>query len=199
MVSQIVVHLCLTVALSLMHAWQVKDATVGCGDAVNVDAMQLLDNVVHVVWKWEWAEDDDDDGEENNLDDPPATSDHVNHYLHSSDEDSHDVSDTTPTAFSVPYLTHTVTFKCIGTTRDYKPQEVLAKVSQLLTRNEKVPVIAEPEPTNQFDSRAICFKCLVDGEWHRIGYIVRTCTHCFVTKEDNLNQLQVGEVPGCME
>lgn len=41
--------------------------------------MQLLDNVVHVVWKWDWAEDDDDDGEENNLDDPPATSDHVNH------------------------------------------------------------------------------------------------------------------------
>lgn len=33
----------------------------------------------------------------------------------------------------------------------------------------------EPEPENQYDSKAIAFKCELDGNWHRIGYIVREC------------------------
>jgi len=36
-----------------------------------------------------------------------------------------------------------------------------------------VSVKIEPEPTNPYDSKAICFKCFVGGLWCRIGYIVR--------------------------
>ena len=30
-----------------------------------------------------------------------------------------------------------------------------------------------PEPDNPYDAKAIAFKCWVNDEWHRIGYIVR--------------------------
>ena len=53
-------------------------------------------------------------------------------------------------------------------------QETLTIVSALLKKNENVPVNIFPEPENQF---AICFKCLVGGEWRRIGYIVRESLH----------------------
>lgn len=36
-----------------------------------------------------------------------------------------------------------------------------------------MPVTIEPESTNPYDSKAICFKCEVGGKWCRIGYIVR--------------------------
>ena len=32
---------------------------------------------------------------------------------------------------------------------------------------------AEPEPNNQYDSKAIAFVCNIDEKWQRIGYIVR--------------------------
>ena len=35
---------------------------------------------------------------------------------------------------------------------------------------ETVPVKIEPERTNPYDSKAICFKCFVGGLWCRIGY-----------------------------
>ena len=33
----------------------------------------------------------------------------------------------------------------------------------------------EPEPHNQYDSKAIVFKCKLDDEWHSIRYVVREC------------------------
>ena len=52
-------------------------------------------------------------------------------------------------------------------------QEIMRKVSVLLEKKEKVPVNVFPEKDNPYDSNAIDFKCFVDREWHRIGYIVR--------------------------
>ena len=45
-------------------------------------------------------------------------------------------------------------------------------VSGLLDKGE-VPVNVFPEKDHPYDSSAIAFKCFVDGEWHRIGYVVK--------------------------
>ena len=70
-------------------------------------------------------------------------------------------------------ITHVIVFKCIGATRDKKQQEALEKALCARENGESVPVKIEPEPTNPYDSKAICFKCQVEGTWCRIGYIVR--------------------------
>jgi len=67
----------------------------------------------------------------------------------------------------------TVTFKCIGAQHDRHAQIILKKVSELLHDNQHVPVNIYPEPENPFDSQAIAFKCWLDNQWHRIGYVVR--------------------------
>ena len=40
----------------------------------------------------------------------------------------------------------------------------------MLLKNEKVEVSIILEPNNQYGGKAMC---LVNGEWHRIGYVVR--------------------------
>ena len=63
------------------------------------------------------------------------------------------------------------------------------KVSQLLMRNEKVPVTAEPEPV-RLESYMLPMYCRWRVAPHRIycSWSIRTCTHRFFTKEDNLDQ-----------
>ena len=46
-------------------------------------------------------------------------------------------------------------------------------MADLLADNKAVEVHLRPEPDNQWDSRAICFECLLEGRWRRIGYVVR--------------------------
>lgn len=72
-----------------------------------------------------------------------------------------------------PQVTHTVTFKCMGTTKENKYQENLARVSQLRNQGINVTCRVRPEPNNPFDSKAIAFDCQMDGTWHVIGYVVR--------------------------
>ena len=124
--------------------------------------------MVYVIWEWEWDEEpnENDDGEGHS-----ATSDHLNKYLDSSSEDS-DEEPSNPQDFKLPPVTHSVAFKCIGVIyRD--AQQVLETVSELLSANKTVNVKIVPKPTNEYDAKAICFMCQVDGKWHRIGYIVR--------------------------
>jgi hypothetical protein len=52
-------------------------------------------------------------------------------------------------------------------------QETLSQVGKLLRNGEQVPVDIIPEPSNQYDSKAIYFSCKVNGKWSKIGYIVR--------------------------
>ena len=70
-------------------------------------------------------------------------------------------------------MTHSVTFKCIGCTKELKYQETLARIAQLRNRGEEVECRLEPEPDNPYDSQAIAFKCKVDDRWHTIGYVVK--------------------------
>jgi len=55
-------------------------------------------------------------------------------------------------------ISHTVTFKCIGTTHDPHAQEVFEKVSLLLEKGVKVPVDIFPVADNPRDKQAIAFK-----------------------------------------
>jgi len=81
------------------------------------------------------------------------------------------MEDSDETYCSTPEKQHTVTFKCIGAVHDPHAQDVLRRVGDLLDNNV-VPVNILPEPSNPFDIQAIAFKCWIDEDWQRIGYVV---------------------------
>lgn len=56
--------------------------------------------------------------------------------------------------------------------RDDQQQATLQLVCQLIDNGVFVPVNIQPEPTNQYDAKAIAFVAFID-ELKRIGYIVR--------------------------
>ena len=71
----------------------------------------------------------------------------------------------------------TVTFKCIGASRELHSQEPLAAAKRKLEKGEAVPVRIIPEPNNPYDLNAIAFQCEVDDSWVTIGYIVHEILH----------------------
>ena len=66
--------------------------------------------------------------------------------------------------------THTLTFKCIGTTKSEHYQSALKRARDLLLMGEPVPISVVHEPTNPRDAKALAFVCELDGKEHRIGY-----------------------------
>jgi len=125
--------------------------------------MSLSPQGVAVVWDWEWLDDKIDYISETSSEGIAA----INPSMEScsdADQSSEECS------LKSPLATHTVTFKCIGTTHNSVSQQVLQKVSGLLHKGEKDIF---PEPDNPYDCKAIVFKCFLDGWWKRIGYIVR--------------------------
>lgn len=126
---------------------------------VKVDGMKLTPQGVFVIWEWEWSDSVVDSDSES--DEKPLS---ANPYLHSESD-----SDTERSLRK----SHTVTFKCIGSTYHPESQEALAKVAAILKRGEDVPVRIAKEPDNQYDSKAIAFQCKLGGNWIRIGYIVK--------------------------
>ena len=52
-------------------------------------------------------------------------------------------------------VTHTVTFKVIGCTREQVYQEILRNVRDTLEQGHDVPILLTPEATNSVDSKAI--------------------------------------------
>ena len=118
-----------------------------------------------VVWEWKWEE----------IEETTHVSEtsYGNHDAEESMSNSEPaMEDSDETYCSSPEKQCTVTFKCIGAVHDTHAQDVLRRVSDLLDNNV-VPVNIFPEPSNPFDSRAIAFKCWIDEDWQRIGYIVR--------------------------
>ena len=118
--------------------------------------MSLLPDGVMVVWKWEYCDDDDVENEGSKQD--------------TAGEDGSDHDDERTTAEEHP--SHTLTFKCIGSTRDAHYQEALHLIS---TKKpvQQVQVNLQPEPDNPVDSRAIAFVSTVDNMQYTIGYAVR--------------------------
>ena len=129
--------------------------------------MHLPPQGIMIIWEWEWLSE-------------LATeiAEEINHISETSSEGiaalNPDIdSDVTDDGSTETSTLHTVTFKCIGTTHDLNAQEVLQKVSLLLNKGEVVSVNIYPEPDNPYDNQAIAFKCNVDGQSQRIGYIVK--------------------------
>ena len=129
-----------------------------------------------MLWEWDWVEDDivDDSssGTSNNLsarsspelttsDSPPPTAD-----------DSL-LDDTSDDDDSVPAITHTVLFKCIGADKEKIYQDVLYMVAKKHGEGINVPVKLQPEPNNKYDNKAVAFMCRTDSGWERIGYVVK--------------------------
>ena len=131
--------------------------------------MRLLNGTgVFVIWTWQW--------EHGTV---TATSEEVTSVYDSVDDSFCDNDleivepEGSPPDVSKDTKPHTVIFKCIGATRDDSYQAALKAARDKMESGEDVPVIMEPEPENIRDPNAIVFKCLLDGHYVRIGYVVR--------------------------
>ena len=69
-------------------------------------------------------------------------------------------------------ITHTVTFKCIGSTKETQYQEALSSAAARLNRGEAVLCQVLPEPNNPIDSEAICIQFKLDRKWYKVGYVI---------------------------
>ena len=89
-----------------------------------------------------------------------------------------------------PVIEHTITFKCIGTTKSGEYQNILSKAKKELSLNQPVPVRLMLEPNNPMDNKAIAFECYMQGKWMRVGYVIRELTeevHDALSKNEIVN------------
>ena len=137
--------------------------------SVKTDCFKLPQQGIYIVWEWEWieiesqSEDDTSDLEEN-----PQVNEE-NPYLQTDDESDDNSSN------ALAAQTHVVTFKCVGSNHDAARQNILSEVGQALRQGCVVTARAEPEPSNQYDSKAIAFQVHWKDNWQTIGYVVREC------------------------
>ena len=79
---------------------------------------------------------------------------------------SPDIDSTSEDEDTIPEITHTVVFKCIGAHKERQYHKTLALASQKLKDNSKVQVKLQPEPDNRYDAKAIAFMCKInDSGW----------------------------------
>ncbi len=96
-------------------------------------------------------------------------------YVSDSDleDNDEDTEEDTDSGTSSNDVLHSVVFKCIGSTKEPKYQELLAEMALKKRRGEVADVRINPEPFNQYDSSAIAIEGFVDHSWERVGYLVR--------------------------
>ncbi len=134
---------------------------------VKLDGLKLVPQGVFVVWKWEWSDSDSESSDNDSLN--QFSDEEKNPYLLSeSDEEALSKSDAEGNS-----LTHTITFKCMGSNYHPESQSTLSKVSELLRNGQVVPVQLSKEPDNEYDSQAITFQCQLESHWRCIGYVVK--------------------------
>ena len=114
---------------------------------------------VFVMWEWEWLEDHSDPesnhSEDNHSEDDQETDDATDNNDNDDKEEDND---------EIPAITHSVTFKCIGSTKEAHYQEVLALAKQKIKKGENVQVKLQKEVDNPFDANAISFMCNANGD-----------------------------------
>ena len=121
-----------------------------------------------VIWKWfpvlEVNEDNDEDNDEDES---------MNCELQEDEDDEDDKDESNS-------LVHALTFKCIGTIKEERYQEILVAANLQRQNGEEVHVRLTPEPTNCYDSEAIACKTSTstdsENKWERIGYLVSEVT-----------------------
>ena len=116
--------------------------------SINVSSLSLIEHEVLVIWKWPWTEYEleetmsDCDEDNDSITVIPET------LPSSEDVDMDAERDAFETETLDTVTQHTVTFKCIGCTKQQNYQEVLASVAQIRRQGGNVDVRLEPEPTN---------------------------------------------------
>jgi len=129
---------------------------------MNTDGYQFFEgDQVFVLWKWDWLEEGDTysdvESDCSEVDDV-ATDDNDTEVVDDDEE--------------IPAITHSVTFKCIGSTKELHYQEPLALAKQKRNKGETVEVKLQKEKDNPVDANAIAFMCNADSKYERIGYVV---------------------------
>ena len=125
----------------------------GLNEVLDYGRMKLLE--VFVAYAWHWEQNDDDDIEDE------SCSQSMTPSLPSSPESELD--------FNAGFTTHTVTFKCMGTTKDIGHKETFRAAAASLREGSDVSVRLRPEPNNPVDANAIAFDCQMGNDWKRIG------------------------------
>ena len=94
--------------------------------SINISRQKIPPQGVMVVWEWEWTSIDGDAESNQQSESEEDSQEQYNPHMQSdtehSDSDCENVPDTLPT------MTHTVTFKCIGSVHDVNKQLVLSNV-----------------------------------------------------------------------
>lgn len=121
---------------------------------VDVSGLKLVDGgKVFVMWKWNMHS-----GEVSEAELP--------------DEETIFSEDEEPEASASATSLYSVVFKCVGTTKQGKYQQVLSKAAAAMKRKEEVKARIVPEPNNPFDAKAIAFQIFTGAKWERVGYAV---------------------------
>lgn len=113
-----------------------------------------------VIWDWELLSCDSENTEES----AECESDYNSDEKHQSDPEDDQRHK--------PASRHTVTFKVIGCTKEPQYQSTLLWARDSLEQGGNVKVELTPEPSNPYNPKAIAFRCLKDGSFIRIGYVV---------------------------
>ena len=117
------------------------------------------------MWDWLWMHEDSSDNSTDASSVGSGESDESSTNLDSDNDAAAEIS--------IPVITHSVVFKCIGNLKELQYQEVLALTNKKRKEGVHMPVKLEREPSNLVDARAIAIMCSVNDTWKRIGYIVK--------------------------
>lgn len=138
-----------------------------------IETLDLLPNdEVFVAYNWDWLEaniesEDDTATAEVDVDEEDENDPDEDH-----DQDA-DKDGSSDSIFENSFITHTVTFKCIGANLENSRQVALEAAFEAQNKGNEVPVRLYPEHDNPKDATAIAFQCCVSDEWKRVGYIVK--------------------------
>ena len=139
------------------------------GKAINLESAKLLQEGMFVMWHWEWANRSDEVLDEDDSQESDGSSDHE---TQSPDNACNEIIvDAIPHNEQVPK--YTISFKCIGASRDPESQRVLALAAKRQREGHIIDVVLRPEPQSKYDAKAITFAIKQDDVWKRVGYVVR--------------------------
>ena len=149
-----------SVILYPIHVVQVSEFS----KSVDLSHLNVLSDEVLIIWKWSWVTGNDGEhGESKGASPECADSDNER----PSSSPTSDVEADRSQRFE-----HSVTFKVIGCCKERRYQETLRTARDMLDEGLVVPVELSPEPTNPVSSRAIAFRCKINGKPVIIGYVV---------------------------
>ena len=112
------------------------------------------------MWNWTWLDENSSNEDETSS----KASGKIKDVNDESDDDSSN---------AIPAITHSVIFKCIGSTKEHVYQETLALANKKRSEGIALPVKLLKETSNPVDAKAIAFVVNINDTWEWIGYVVQ--------------------------